>query len=273
MPSQIVRRVTMGKIDLREAQHREVIDLEGITELAESIRTLGLLNPVTLEKGKEGRYTLIAGRRRLTACAQLGWDTIPCIVVDLTGIDVEIARFDENLQRLNLNAVEEGKAIQQVLVEYDLTEQELADRLRKSVGWISQRVALVSGPEDVKDAVEKGDISFAVGRELSQVQNDEIRERLVSYAREGGATARVAKQWKEASHIEAQRADQEPQTERTSLEMGEQIVVKIVCISCRHETNAAEMKSIRLCPDCHQNFHIGLAEAHRENRNGEGIGR
>lgn len=258
MPSQIVRQVKLTDIILPAGLHREVEDPEGISELGRSLKHYGLINPITLAKDPDGHLTLIAGRRRLAAAEWAGWDKIGATIVTRSEVEQEIMRWHENLYRLNLNAIEEGKAIVTNLQKWQITEQEMAEMIGRSVSWVSQRVALVSGPEDVALAVETGEISFGVGRELSQVEDTDTRHRLLNYAKEGGATARVAKTWKEAAEAEATEAPPENPLEYTSLEMGPEVIVKIKCPVCKGEKPLEEMKTLRLCEHCLLNFQIGL---------------
>jgi len=142
-------------------QPRRAFDDEKINELAQSIREHGVLQPIIVTKIKDGQgYYIVAGERRYRACQKLGLITIPAIVRDTDyRLMAEIALL-ENLQREDLNIIEEASAYKLLIEQYELTQQELADRIGKSRAHIANTLRILNLPDAVKTMLIDGDIEF-----------------------------------------------------------------------------------------------------------------
>lgn len=142
-------------------QPRRAFDDEKINELAQSIREHGVLQPIIVTKIKDGQgYYIVAGERRYRACQKLGLITIPAIVRDIDyRLMAEIALL-ENLQREDLNIIEEASAYKLLIEQYELTQQELADRIGKSRAHIANTLRILNLPDAVKTMLIDGDIEF-----------------------------------------------------------------------------------------------------------------
>lgn len=156
-------------------QPRTHFDETALQELAASIREVGVLQPLLVRPLSEGRYELIAGERRLRAAQIAGLKTVP-IVVRSAGAktSLELALI-ENVQREDISALECAKAYQQLVVEFGLTQEQIADRVGKSRPAVSNTLRLLRLPKRILEGLEQGAISEGHARALLQLENDAQR--------------------------------------------------------------------------------------------------
>ena len=170
--AQNVVRVRHGKIEPDPNQPRKTFDPEGIRELAQSMDTNGLVQPIVVRphpSGVRGRYLLVAGERRWRAAGDLGWETIPAIVRrDLTEGEAAKLQLLENIVRRDLNPVEEAQAFARMLAQ-GYTLQELSGAVGMPDGHIAWRVQMLDAREDVLDLVASGQIKPLAAHALSRL--------------------------------------------------------------------------------------------------------
>lgn len=164
-------------------QPRTVFDEEALKELAESIKEHGVFQPIIVKKSIKG-YEIIAGERRFRASKLAGKETIPAIIRDLTDEQMMEIALLENLQRENLNAIEEAVAYKSMLDKLSLTQDELAKKVGKSRSHITNMLGLLRLPENVKDMVIENKITMGHARMLSKIEDsnkiEEMAEKIVS---------------------------------------------------------------------------------------------
>ena len=160
-------------IDPKSDQPRKYFDKEALEELASSIKENGLLQPILVREYGEGRYQIIAGERRFRASKLAELDEIPAIILDRDDRKVAEISLIENIQREDLNPIEEALAFKALSEEYGLTQEELAERVGKSRSAIANSTRLLDLPDDVLEMVANGDISAGHGRTLLGVKNRE----------------------------------------------------------------------------------------------------
>lgn len=147
-------------------QPREVFDEPSLDELTASIREKGLLQPLVVRRAGEGRYELIAGERRLRAALRAGLTRVPIVVREVDdGEALELALI-ENLQRENLNPVEEARAYQRLADEFSLAQEEIARRVGKSRSAVTNSLRLLQLPPDVLSQLASGGLSAGHARSL-----------------------------------------------------------------------------------------------------------
>ncbi|MDD5888192.1 MAG: ParB/RepB/Spo0J family partition protein [bacterium] len=167
--------ITMVKIDdLRSNpyQPRKVFDEEALKELSNSIKEHGVFQPIIIKKSIKG-YEIIAGERRVKASKLAGLEEIPAIIRDFTDTEMMEIALLENLQRENLNAVEEATAYKKLQETLGLTQEELANRLGKSRSHITNMLGLLNLPEEVQKALGNKEISMGHARIISKLENKE----------------------------------------------------------------------------------------------------
>lgn len=151
-------------------QPRKNFDEEALQELANSIKEHGVFQPIIAKKSIKG-YEIIAGERRVKASILAGKETIPAIIRDFSDQDMMEIALLENLQRENLNALEEAIAYKKLLDELSLTQEQLANRLGKSRSHITNMLGLLTLPEEVKDKISTGKLTMGHARVLSKIED------------------------------------------------------------------------------------------------------
>lgn len=164
------KQIEIGLIDRNPEQPRKIFDDEALAELASSIKNYGVIQPIIV-KEVNGRYVIIAGERRWRASRLAGLKTIPCIVKDYTEQEVSEIAIIENLQREDLNPIESAKAIKSLIQQFDLTQDEVADKIGKSRPAVANTLRLLLLPEAIINLVETNKISAGHARALLGVEN------------------------------------------------------------------------------------------------------
>ncbi|MCF6096266.1 ParB/RepB/Spo0J family partition protein [Thermovorax subterraneus] len=170
-----IQEIDIDEIKPNERQPRKAFDEEKIKELAFSIKEHGVLQPVILRKTKTG-YELVAGERRWRAAKIAGIEKIPAIIKNLTDAEVMQIALIENLQREDLNPVEEAMAYKTLMEEFGMTQEELAGRIGKSRSHIANTVRLLNLEDEIKEMINQGKITAGHARALLSI--DESRERI-----------------------------------------------------------------------------------------------
>jgi len=154
------------KIEPRADQPRKRFDPEALELLAESIRTYGLIQPITVRPLDSGFYQIIAGERRWRAARMAGLSEVPVVVLEADDRTVMELALVENLQRQDLNPMEEAEGYQRLMKEYGLTQEEAAARVGKSRPAVANALRLLLLPEEVRSLVEDGTISAGHARAI-----------------------------------------------------------------------------------------------------------
>ncbi len=164
----LVREIPISELDPSPSQPRKAFDAESIAQLAESIRQKGLLQPI-LVVAEGTRYRIVAGERRYRACRLAGLQSIPCLIRDFDESEQLEAALIENIQREDLNPIDEAKAIQGLIDHFDYTQEEAANRLGKSRSVITNQLRLLTLPDAVQKMLVNNDLSVGHARVLAGV--------------------------------------------------------------------------------------------------------
>ncbi|PHQ25518.1 chromosome partitioning protein ParB [Marinobacter guineae] len=161
-----LREVPIDLIQRGRFQPRRDMDPAALQELADSIRQQGVMQPVVVRPIAEGRYELIAGERRWRATQMAGLDSIPAIIRDVPDEAAIAMALIENIQRENLNPIEEAFALQRLQDEFGLTQAQVAEAVGKSRTTITNLLRLIGLSEDVRIMLEHGDLEMGHGRAM-----------------------------------------------------------------------------------------------------------
>lgn len=161
-----ISMLSLSIIDPKSDQPRKYFDKEALEELASSISENGLLQPIIVREYLGGRYQIIAGERRFRASKLAGLSEIPVIIMDKDDRKAAEIALIENIQRENLNPVEEAMAFRSLMNEYGLTQEELSEKIGKSRSAIANTVRLLDLPDPVLEMVAGGELSAGHGRTL-----------------------------------------------------------------------------------------------------------
>ena len=170
-----VLMINISQIQASRFQPRLNFSPEKIDELAKSIKEKGIIQPVLVRLAGEDRYELIAGERRLRAAQKLGLTELPAIVRRVADADLLEMSIIENIQREELNSVEEAKAYRRLAQEFGLTQDTIADRVGKDKSSISNLLRLLNLPDMIQDYLSKNMISFGHAKALLSI-HDEKRQ-------------------------------------------------------------------------------------------------
>jgi ParB family transcriptional regulator, chromosome partitioning protein len=160
------QEVLIDSIDANPYQTRRRINEAALEELAESIRASGVVQPVVLRPGPNGRFQLVAGERRWHASKRAGKTTIPAVIRQISNEQAMEITIIENLQREDLNPIEQAKAFERLSREFGLTQEQIAARTGKDRASIANFIRLLKLPEVLQDALEAGVLSFGHGKVL-----------------------------------------------------------------------------------------------------------
>lgn len=183
-----IEEINLKDIKPNPDQVRKDFDDDAIKELAESIKNHGLLEPILLTKSDNG-YMIVAGERRYRAMLSLGRVSIPAIIRDFPKEDIKKLSLIENIQRENLNPIEEALSYDELIKEADLTQAEFAKEIGKSRSHVANVLRLLKLEVNVMEDVRKGNISFGHAKVLSSLPMDE-QKRLADKIKKLGLNVR-----------------------------------------------------------------------------------
>ncbi|MBR4178209.1 MAG: ParB/RepB/Spo0J family partition protein [Bacilli bacterium] len=176
-PKEDIVEVKLDELRSNPYQPRRAFDPEKLQELADSIKEFGVLEPIIIKKSIHG-YEIVAGERRKKASELAGLETIPAIIKDFSDEDMMQIALLENIQREDLNAIEEAEAYSKLIKTLGITQEELGRRIGKSRSHITNMIGLLKLPSDVKSLILDGTISMGHARILSKLEDVELIRQL-----------------------------------------------------------------------------------------------
>lgn len=185
-----VMDISIDEISPNPWQPRRDFDEESLNALASSIRENGLIQPVVVRKKKDGTYELAAGERRWRAAKMAGFTVIPAISKEYDDRSMAEMALVENLQRKDLNPVDEGMAYRKLMDEYGLTQENISQKVGKSRPYVANMVRLLDLPEEVKDFLSKGQLTAGQARPLLGLESDAEKVQLARRIVKEGLSAR-----------------------------------------------------------------------------------
>ena len=171
-----VQYIPLGRIRPNPQQPRQGFDEVGLAELAASIRSCGILQPLTVRRAGDG-YELVAGERRLRAARIAGLREVPCLVAQVGEEDSALLALMENLQRRDLDCWEEAAAIARLISRYGLSQEEAARRLGRAQPTVANKLRLLRLPEDVRNLLRENGLTERHARALLRLQDPEVQRR------------------------------------------------------------------------------------------------
>ena len=180
-----IRDIELDKIVPNRYQPRREFSDDSIKELAETLDRDGLLQPIVVREDGEDHYEIIAGERRYRAAKSLGWETIPAIVKNMDDDQAASLALIENLQREDLNPIDEAKAYTNLMKLNDLTQTALAKDMGKSQSYVANKLRLLKLDDNVQKALIEGKITARHGRALLNLSEDD-QERVLKEIEEKG---------------------------------------------------------------------------------------
>ena len=218
MPRSALRSIPIAQIRPNPLQPRKEFSATELRDLESSIRANGLLQPVTVRADSSGlEFFLIAGERRFRAVQQLGWREIPAIVREESEVDEKALltlALVENLQRTDLNPIEEGEGYQQLISQFSLSQQEVADVVGKDRSTVANTLRLLALPSQVRRMVREGELTVGHARALLSLGDDHrIIELAKTIVAEGLNVREVERRVREAGTKRAAARGEAPRAE------------------------------------------------------------
>lgn len=188
-----LQRISLSRIRPNPYQPRREFNLEELADLEASIRASGLLQPITVRRAGEA-YELVAGERRFRAVTNLGWSEIPAIVRDFDDQTMLVLALVENLQRADLNPLEEARGFKRLSDEFGYTQQQIADGIGKDRTTVTNLLRLLTLPPAVQRMVEEGHLTAGHARALLALSNEQEQVALAQEIVARGMTVREVEQ-------------------------------------------------------------------------------
>ncbi len=189
-----VFRVPTSQISPNPYQPRLSFDSEELEGLAASIRTLGLITPITVRKIAENRYQIISGERRYRACQMVGMTEIPAYIRETDDQGMLEMAIVENVQRENLDPIEVALSYQRLLTECNLTQEQMADRLGKNRSSVANQIRLLKLPVKVQHDLKVGQISVGHAKVLLSIDDPDLQSKLCDYTIKNALNVRQLEQ-------------------------------------------------------------------------------
>ena len=204
-------------------QPRKRFDPESLTDLAESIRIHGIIQPLTVRRLATGYYQIIAGERRWRAAKQAGLDEVPAVIVEADDRKVMELALIENLQREDLNPAEAARGFQVLMDEYGLTQEQVAQRMGKSRPAIANTLRLLALPEDLLAFVEEGALSAGHARTILGLPSPDLQRQAAQHVMEHGLSVRQTEQLVKAMLRQQEQEEEKEQAgkDEIALYLGE----------------------------------------------------
>jgi len=178
--SENLRDIPLSRIVPNPNQPRQKMDEKNLAELIESIRVHGLIQPIVVRPAKKTGFEIIAGERRWLACKKLDMEHVPVIIKNYSDLEASAAALIENIQREDLNAVDEAGAYKKLMDNHGLTQDELSGRLGKSRSFIANMIRLLALPQEIKELLTAGKLTVGHARALLSLSDTEMQNRFAA---------------------------------------------------------------------------------------------
>ena len=227
--SSLVMELSLDEIRPNPIQPRKSIDKVKLSELAESIKVHGLISPILVRKFNT-KYEIIAGERRFHACRLAGMKNVPVIVKEVSDDNSFKLSLIENLQREDLNPMEESEAYYTLKEQFGLTHQVIAESVMKDRSTITNALRLISLPEDMKSALREGSITPGHARAILMLESEEERRSLFKNIIDKGLSVRDAERHASRKRIvQDNKKNIDPSLDKLSSFLSDRFSTKVVC--------------------------------------------
>ena len=212
-------------------QPRKSFDEDKLEELAESIDRHGMIQPVVLRSATQG-YEIVAGERRWRAARMVGLKEIPCIVKELTDEENMLLAIIENMQREDLNPIEEAEGLKQMIDTYGLTQEQVSRGVGKSRPYITNSLRLLKLPEKIRYLTADGSLSVGHARALASIKDEKVQQKLAERAVKEGLSVRqierLAQDNRDREKTRKKRTSKSADEKRVETELREALGTKVI---------------------------------------------
>jgi len=242
--------VNLADLNLPAFQAHSKIPEAKLTEIAESVKEVGIIEPLIITNTKDG-LEIVAGCVRYRAALIAGLKAVPCINMSLDPKASEIIKLHENIKRIPLDHIDQGTTFIMMMKEYNMTEQNVADSVGKSVAYVSQHISVIKFGGILSKEVKSGSISFSQARELMRVDNLDERNRLMTFCKNDGASVQVLHQW--VQEYLRKPMPELPADEFLMKDIPHEDTSELFrsCEACDSKVNISEIYQVFYCKKCH----------------------
>lgn len=215
-----VTELELSKIDPNPTQPRSNFDDATIEELAQSIASVGIIQPLTVREGDYGRYTIISGERRYKAARKAGLKSVPVYVRKVNDQNLLEMALIENIQREDLNPLEIALTLNRLIAECQITQEVLSERVGKNRATISNYIRLLRLPTKIQLAISNNELSMGHAKALLSIESDEVQEMILENIIKNALSVRQTEQ---AIKQFLQRGDKSAESKKTAAELPQNI--------------------------------------------------
>jgi ParB family transcriptional regulator, chromosome partitioning protein len=238
----LVHDLPIDAIDVNPRQPRHHFDEQALEDLARSIAETGVLQPVLVRKISAGRFELVAGERRLRACRKAGLKEIPAVVRESSDSESLMLAIVENVQRADLGALEEARAYQALIDEFELTQEEVARRVGKTRPAVSNSLRLLQLPEDTQAEIAAGRLTAGHARALLSVESDQARSTLAKEIVHRNLNVREAERAASRTRAPASPPRRDPDVTRIEADLSRALGTKVRIVAARGGKGSIEIE-------------------------------
>ena len=225
-----LKYVDINDIKPNAGQPRKDFDEDKLEELADSIDKHGMIQPIVLRNAKHG-YEIVAGERRWRAARMVGLKEVPCIIKELTDEENMLLAIIENMQREDLNPIEEAEGLRQMIDTYGLTQEQVSRGVGKSRPYITNSLRLLKLPENIRYLTADGSLSVGHARALAAVKDEKLQQKLAQRAVDEGLSVRqierLAQETRETEKKRKKRVTKSADEKRVEAELREALGTKV----------------------------------------------
>lgn len=257
-----IRYVNLADLNLPEFQaHRQIPD-EYLREISDSIKSLGIIEPLIVRDTDQG-LEIVAGCVRYHASKLAGLKAVPCINMSLDPKAAEILKLHENIKRIPLDHIDQGHTFIMMMETFNMTEQAISESVGRSKAYISQHISLVRLDNVLTKSVKDKNISFSQARELMRLDDPEERDRLLSFCQNDGATVQVLKRWVDdflRDSIQNVHSDQDKPGIKYDYNDPD---IRRRCEACDKYVDINEIRQVFYCEICEKAIKMAISEEKR----------
>ena len=199
--------VAIADIEPNPQQPRTSFDEEAIAELSASIAQLGVIQPITLKRNENGKYTIISGERRWRASQLAGLETLPAYIREVDDEDLHAMALVENIQRQDLNAIEIALGMQRLIDECGLTQEAMAEKVGKKRSTVSNYMRLLAQPSEVQLALKEGIITMGHAKAIAGMESSEQLKALKKCVKRGLSVRQMEQLARKLSEVKTSAAN------------------------------------------------------------------
>jgi ParB family chromosome partitioning protein len=243
--------VTVSLEEIKRPKRRDRIDIseQGISELAQNIKEVGLLQDPLIRKTDHG-YEIIAGDRRILAIRKLGWTEVQAKLCDLSDVETAEVRGSENLRREDLTVIEEARIYLNLKENYGRTIDQISERFGIGGGTVKRRLDLLKMDQTLQDAMHAKKITYGVAEALAPIADKTALDYYLGFAIDHGVTVTIARQWCSdwKASMRRREAEDDPAGALTSPMIHQPTY--LACDLCLRAEEVQNLTHLRVCKEC-----------------------